>query len=131
MNVTALVDGSDGDVVERYMYSPYGEVTVLHGADDADGAVTEWDEDTGGSDWENEILYRGYRYDPETGLYHVRRRPYHPTMGRWLSRDPIGYGDGGSLYHFRRSSPSSFFDTSGALSFTVSGDGLRSRAGIS
>ncbi len=44
-DVTALVDTS-GDVVERYQYTPYGEVTVLHGnpTADRDGAgVTEWD----------------------------------------------------------------------------------------
>ena len=36
MNVTALVD-TDGGVVERYVYDPYGRPTVLNGADDADG----------------------------------------------------------------------------------------------
>ena len=34
--VTAVVDGSDGDVVERYAYDPYGRVTVLNGADGTD-----------------------------------------------------------------------------------------------
>ena len=47
MNVTAVVDGSDGDVVERYAYDPYGRVTVLNGEDgtdpDVDGTtVFEW-----------------------------------------------------------------------------------------
>ncbi len=46
--MTALVDGSDGAVVERYMYSPYGEVEVL----DAD-----WSADADGeSDYENTLL---------------------------------------------------------------------------
>jgi hypothetical protein len=40
MNVTALV-AADGDVVERYMYDPYGNVTVLDGADAADGLAAD------------------------------------------------------------------------------------------
>jgi RHS repeat-associated protein len=114
-NVTALVDGSDGDVVERYMYSPYGEVTVLHGDRDSSGADTsasEWSARTSNT-FENAILYCGYYHDTETGLYHVRNRYYHPPLGRWLSRDPIGYADGMSLYEYVRSAPLRFADPSG------------------
>ncbi len=39
----------------------------------------------------NEIIYCGYRYDPESELYYVRNRTYSPVLGRWLQRDPIGY----------------------------------------
>jgi len=96
MNVTALVNTS-GNVVERYAYDPYGEVTVL----DAD-----WSADAdGASDVANTVLFAGYRYDPETGLYLVRRRVYHPTLGRWVQRDPIGYGDGVSLYVYVQACP--------------------------
>jgi len=104
MNVTALVD-TDGHVVERYAYDAYGQVTVLHGADDADGAVTEWEEDTGGSDWDNRVLYAGYRFDPETGLYHVRHRVYHATLGRWIQRDPAGYVDGMNFAEYVAATP--------------------------
>ena len=77
-NVTALVDASDGDVVERYAYDPYGKVTVLNGADDADGGgVNDFSADAdNASDWDNAILYCGYLLDTETGLYHVRHRYY-------------------------------------------------------
>ena len=123
-NVTSLVEG-DGDVVERYVYDPYGKVTVLHGADDADGAVTEWDEDTGGSDWDNEILYSGYRYDPETHLYHVRHRMYHATLGRWMQRDPpLGYVDGMSLYEYCTSQPGTACDPYGTEPVTITVLGL-------
>jgi len=80
MNVTALV-GTDGTVVERYVYDPYGRVTTY---DD------DWsDEVTWANSKQNPIRYCGYYFDNETGLYHVRHRMYHATLGRWLQRDPI------------------------------------------
>ena len=125
--VTAVVDGSDGDLVERYAYDPYGKVTVLDGEDDADGGgVSEWSADADNvSDWDNRIGYCGYRLDPETGadgqgIMHVRRRPYIPPLGRWGSRDPLnqdgvrgGYHDGMSAYGYVQSAPASVADPSG------------------
>ncbi|MBE3096939.1 MAG: hypothetical protein IMZ44_07385 [Planctomycetes bacterium] len=94
MNVTALVNAS-GAVVERYAYDPYGKVTILDGTT---GGQTEWAaDDNQKSDVDNEILYCGYRFDPESGLYHVRHRYYHPTLGRWVGRDPFGNGRPASL----------------------------------
>ena len=92
-----------------------GKVTVLDGENgyDADGQVTEWSVDTGGSDWANEILYCGYRFDPESGLYHVRHRYYHPTLGRWVTRDPVGHGVAMSLHEYSTSSPCHRRDPSG------------------
>jgi len=118
MNVTALVDTS-GNVVERYAYDPYGQVLVLNGANgtdpDVDGStVFEWDIDAdGASDVANEILFAGYRFDAETGLYHVRHRMYHATLGRWLQRDPEGYADGNSLLEYTSSEPVSRHDPYG------------------
>ncbi len=97
-HITSLHDATNGGIVERYQYDPYGKVTVLHGASDADGAVTEWEKDTGGSDVDNEILFTGMRYDPETGLYHVRNRYWHFGLGRWTQEDKAGYVDGMNLY---------------------------------
>jgi len=119
MNVTALVQGTAGhndlgDVVERYRYDPYGEVFTLHGETDADGQVNEWEVDTGTApDWDNTILYAGYRHDPESGLYHVRHRYHHPTLGRWVSRDPSGYRDGMNLYEYVQSKPTGSLDPFG------------------
>jgi len=119
-NVTALTHWG-GVVRERYMYDPYGRVTVLHGSSgmygDPDiGEESEWDEDEDGTDWDNEILYCGYRYDPETGLYHVRNRIYDPLTGRWLQRDPAGYVDGSHLYQYGASRPAGAVDPWGLRS---------------
>ncbi len=109
-NVTALVNTSGG-VVERYTYDAYGKVTFRQidwslqtVAGSADGAASACD---------NQILYAGYRFDPESGLYHVRNRPYHPTLGAWPVRDPAGYVNGFSLYQYVRSSPPMFRDALG------------------
>jgi len=120
-NVTALVDAETGGVVERYMYDPYGKATVLNGESgyDADGQVTEWSVDTGGSDWANDVLYCGYRWDFETGLYQVRRRYYHPTIGRWVTSDPIGYEAGVNLHEYVKGRPITLTDPSGQVVHVV------------
>ncbi len=95
MNVTCLVD-TGGDAVERYVYDPYGTVTIY---DD------DWSDTRSQSSYANPILFAGYYRDGETHLYYVRNRMYHPPLGRWLQRDPVGYADGMSLYEYMRSNP--------------------------
>lgn len=43
----------------------------------------------------------------------TRYRNYHPTLGRWIERDPIGYGDGINIYEYVTDSPTGHFDWSG------------------
>jgi len=81
-NVTALVDASDGSVVERYACDPYGTVTIWN---EARTSTIAW-----ANSKQNEILFCGYRFDPEPGLYHVRRRMVFPP---WRHRA----GDEGPL----------------------------------
>jgi len=87
-NTTALVNTA-GSVVERYVYDAYGKAAVLNGSWASQASTV----------FNNEILYSGYRLNPETGLYAVRLREYHPTLGRWLQRDPIEYGGGTNNLH--------------------------------
>jgi RHS repeat-associated protein len=44
--------------------------------------------------------YDGYRYDPETGLYHTGARYYDPRLGRFLQPDPIGQAGGLNIYAY-------------------------------
>ena len=78
-NVTTLVD-TNGDAVERYLYDPYGKLTIYDGT---------WTNTRSSSSYDNTILYTGREYDAETGVYHYRRRPYTVDLARFLSRDPI------------------------------------------
>ncbi|MGC9260820.1 MAG: RHS repeat-associated core domain-containing protein [Phycisphaerae bacterium] len=93
----ALTD-STGTVVEAYDTDAYGN-TLIFTAPGADG---QWftDDDTQSSYGVNEIIYCGYRYDPESELYYIRNRTYNPVLGRWLQRDPIGYVGGINLYEY-------------------------------
>ncbi len=93
MNVTALVNASDGAVVERYQYTPYGQVTVYDSA---------WNVRPNGSAYDNQIQYCGYRLDPETGADSVRYRVFWPPLGRWGQGDPMGYQEDLNTYEYLR-----------------------------
>jgi RHS repeat-associated protein len=111
-NVTAILDGYDGAAVERYMYDPYGKPTILNGVRDSTGAATtEWNTRLSNT-FQNAILYCGYFFDDESGLYHVRNRYYLPYFG-WITRDPIVYGDGLNLLQYVGSAPIGRVDASG------------------
>ncbi len=68
------VTDSNGVVQERYIYDAFGNVNGL------------------ASDWNR--TFTGQVYDNETGLMLYRNRFYSPELGRFLSRDPIGYEAG-------------------------------------
>jgi RHS repeat-associated protein len=102
-NVTALVDGS-GNVVERYVYDPYGAVTVL---------APNWTV-RGSSSYGWVYQHQGIRLDSNSGLYHFRKRDYSPALGRWTSQDPLGFAAGDTnLYRFVGNSPTTVTDPSG------------------
>jgi RHS repeat-associated protein len=98
MNVTAMVDQSTGSPVERYHYDPYGKPTFYTGAWALVGGTGT------ASAYDNEILYCGYRYDPETGLYRVRNRYLHDRLG-WIGRDGELYAEAMNLYLYCLDSP--------------------------
>lgn len=93
-NVTTLID-TGGDAVERYLYEPYGTVTIYDGS---------WASTRGASSYENAARYTGREHDRETAMGYYRVRYYHLVLGRFVSRDPIGYdanvdGLGGRVIH--------------------------------
>jgi len=116
MNVTALVDAETGEVVERYMYDPYGKATIYDGA---------WQPVSWQGSKQNAVLYCGYRWDFETGLYQVRYRYYHPSLGRFMQRDPEGYSDSPNLYEYALGRPSNCTDPQGRVVVVITGLGVQ------
>lgn len=54
-------------------------------------------------------------------LYDFRARYYDPQHGRWLQRDPSGYGDGNNLYESFRANALRFTDPDGRYTRLASG----------
>jgi RHS repeat-associated protein len=106
-NVTSLTD-STGTVVERYVYNPYGTVTV----ESADGTV-RGDGTAASSSYGWVILNQGLRYDVATGTDDDRNRVYFVSLGRFGQEDPADYINGPSRYQFELSNPNSSLDPSG------------------
>jgi hypothetical protein len=86
-NVTAVVNVS-GAVQERFLYAGYGVPAFLNSTFSAISAS--------GYAWET--LLGGYRYDSLIRFYAVRYRVFHPLVGSWCQRDPLGYVDGANVY---------------------------------
>ncbi|MEP1644444.1 RHS repeat-associated core domain-containing protein, partial [Rhodopirellula bahusiensis] len=86
-NTTAVVSDS-GSVQERYEYDPYGNLRVFA----ADYTPRS------SSNYAVHYTYTSRECAPAAGLYYFRNRWYDALLGRFSSRDPIGYVDGLSLY---------------------------------
>ena len=110
-NVTALVNTS-GVVQERYVYDPYGQVTILD---------PNWNVRSSSSfAWV--YLHQGGRYDVATGWYSFRNRDYSPTLGRWMEVDPIGFTGGDvDLYRYVADDPVMADDPSGLAIYVIQG----------
>jgi RHS repeat-associated protein len=81
---------------------------------------------------ESRVGYAGYRYEPRLGStgrhwYPARHRWYMAEVGRWMTRDPLGYVDGMNLYAYVRGRAIAATDPSG-LSGICAGGGCGLRA---
>ncbi len=48
----------------------------------------------------NAYTFTGREFDSETGLLYLRARYYDPETGRFVGKDPIGFGGGVNLYNY-------------------------------
>jgi RHS repeat-associated protein len=84
-SVEALTDAG-GNVVERYRYTSFGQISVLN-ADFSPKASNLTLQP---------FTYTGREWEPEVGLYFYRARFMDPRMGRFVSQDPLGFLAGDS-----------------------------------
>ena len=107
-NTTAVVgfNGTTGTwgVTQRYVYSPYGSITVLN---------ADWSTPPAGTQPVVNNLYQGMTLDAMTGLYYERFRNYSPTLGTWISQDPLQYINGANTYQFVMGNPVNAVDAAG------------------
>lgn len=82
-------------IVSQTDFGPYGTVTTLHGSA-SDG-----------------IQYAGYYTHQRSGLNLTLFRGYSPTLGRWISRDPIEEDGGVNLFAFVNNNPIDLVDLFG------------------
>ena len=79
-DVAGLTD-SNGNIVELYAYTPYGQCTML---DPAGNEILQ-------TAVKNPYHFTGRRLDEETGLWYFRARYYDAELGRFISQDPLGH----------------------------------------
>jgi RHS repeat-associated protein len=83
-NVAFILD-SDGDGIEKYTYDGFGKPTV-----------TTWSgtHPRSYSWYGNRFMFQGREWLNELGIYDFRNRFYQPAFGRFLQKDPLGFGGG-------------------------------------
>ncbi len=92
-NITLLLD-SNAAPIETYHYDAFGQETTP---------------EVPKSPWR----FSSKRVDPETGLVYFGRRYYDPTLGKWLTQDPLGLKAGPNLYAYVLNGPMTKFDLYG------------------
>ncbi len=93
-NVSALIDSTQ-TVVASYRYDVFGKLLKKTGTLD------------------QPYRFSTKQYDEQTGLYNFGYRSDSATIGRWLTRDPLGEAGGINLYGFVGNNPVNFVDPLG------------------
>jgi RHS repeat-associated protein len=83
-----------GSLTNTYSYDSFGSTTA------STGSVS------------NPFRYTGREFDSETGVYQYRARYYDPSVGRFMSEDPVWYGTF-NLYNYVGGNPVNYTDPSG------------------
>ncbi len=95
LNSVTSLSNSTGALANTYTYNAFGNLTASTGTT------------------ANPLQYTGRDYDQETGLRYYRARYYDPTVGRFISEDPIGFDGGMNFYSYVANNPIGFVDPSG------------------
>ena len=103
-DVVAILD-STGAAVVTYTYDAWGNILTTTGTMASTLGI------------HNPLRYRGYVYDPETGLYYLQSRYYDPSIGRFINADTFastGQGIlGNNMFAYCRNNPAIRVDRDG------------------
>jgi RHS repeat-associated protein len=88
------------ELISYEEYFPYGGTALISGKKEKEVKLKEY-------------RYSGKERDDFTGLYYYGARYYASWMGRWVSCDPIGKGDGLNLFVFIQNNPMNLMDDFG------------------
>jgi RHS repeat-associated protein len=88
----------NGEVIWSATYTAFGEATL----DPASTII-------------NNLRAPGQYYDEETGLYYNNQRYYDPTVGRYITADPIGLEGGINLFTYCLNNPINLIDPLGGI----------------
>jgi len=104
-DVGAILD-ANGNSVVQYTFDAWGNVLSITGTmADSIGTI-------------NPLLYRGYIYDHDTGLYYLQTRYYNPIIGRFICADVyIATGQGfigNNMFAYCLNNPIMLTDFTGA-----------------
>ena len=104
-NVAALADAGGTNILAQYEYGPFGEVIRA----------------TGPMAKANPFRFSTKYQDDETDLIMYPARPYNPSAGRFLCKDPAQEQGGMNLYAFVGNEPISQVDPLGEEILVVAG----------
>jgi RHS repeat-associated protein len=93
-SVTSL-SSTAGALAQTYTYDSFGKQTASSGS------------------LVNPFQYTAREFDPEISLYNYRERYYDPSVGRFLSEDPIRSDDAIDFYAYVSNNPINFTDPLG------------------
>jgi RHS repeat-associated protein len=92
-SITSLSNAS-GNIVQTYSYDSFGNMT-------ATGSIRQ------------PFTYTAREYDYATGMYFYRARYYDPKVGRFVTKDPIGFKGGINFYAYVKNNPINYKDPKG------------------
>ena len=97
------MDGG-GNLIEKYTYDAFGMPTI-----------TDWNGNARSqSAYGNRFMFTGREWISELGIYDYRNRFYHPGLGRFLQKDPLGLAAGdANLFRYCGGDPVNRNDPSG------------------
>ena len=107
-DITGIYSVETGDLLVSYVYDAWGKVTATDEAGTTERAnVLTY----------NPYLYRGYRYDAETGLYYLSSRYYDPETRRFIKADGfVSTGQGmlsANMFAYCENNPVNMVDRDG------------------